>query len=114
LKIRITRLDKLFSQVIRARDKKCQRCGTTNGLQCAHTFSRRNKSVRWDPENAQALCYGCHLFWAHSEPILFTAWIKKRLGPKRFKALQRRAMTPKIWTPIELAALEEQLKAQLK
>jgi hypothetical protein len=64
-------------------------------------------------DNAVTLCYRHHLFWAHSEPIQFTEWVKKRLG-KRFGPLQRRAMTPKIWTPVELTALEEQLKAQTK
>jgi hypothetical protein len=34
--------------------------------------------------------------------------VKKRLG-KRFGPLQRRAMTPKIWTPMELIEIEEKL-----
>jgi hypothetical protein len=49
------------------------------------------------------------LFWAHSEPIQFTEWVKKWLGLKRFRDLRRRAMTPKIWTPLELVEIEEKL-----
>jgi hypothetical protein len=64
-------------------------------------------------DNAVTLCYRHHLFWAHSEPIQFTEWVKKRLG-KRFGPLQRRAMTPKIWTPAELNEIEENLKRELE
>jgi hypothetical protein len=53
------------------------------------------------------------LFWAHSEPIQFTEWVKKWLGLKRFRELRRRAVTPKIWTPAELLAKEEELKLLL-
>jgi hypothetical protein len=43
------------------------RCGkqhATNsmGLHCAHNFTRRAQITRFDPENALALCYGCHQF----------------------------------------------------
>lgn len=76
MKIKITSLDRMFSVYIRSRAKwKCEwpTCGKyydppTNGLHCAHVFSRRSKLTRWDEGNAMALCYGHHA-WADSHPL---------------------------------------------
>lgn len=86
---KIKKLDKLFSQYIRNRDKRCLRCGKKENLQCAHIFSRRHFNTRWDEENAVTLCYACHLHWAHKEPVEFTEFVKKILGNK-FKNLELR------------------------
>lgn len=52
--------DDAFSKFIRARDGACLSCGTTDYLQCAHIHSRSYKSIRTNPDNAIALCRGCH------------------------------------------------------
>lgn len=89
--------DAAWSLLIRERANfTCEKCGKWygeghRGLHAAHVFSRGNKSVRWDPENGVALCMKDHLYWAHSSPIEFAEWIKKRLGVKRYDALRRRA-----------------------
>lgn len=70
----IKKLDKLFSEKIRSVGF-CQHCGKKSGLQCAHIFSRKNYSIRWDEENAVCLCLRCHLYWAHKEPVEFTKWV---------------------------------------
>jgi len=90
LKIRIDPLDKLFSQYIRARDKCCQRCGGTNGLQCAHFHGRAKRSTRWDEDNAVALGFGCHIYFT-SHPLEFTEWFRKHLGEEKFDLLNARA-----------------------
>lgn len=88
--------DAAFSNTIRERDKwTCRRCHKqypekSQGLHCAHTFSRRNKSVRWDEANAHALCFACHL-WAHGNPTLFTEWVIAEMGQEEYEALRRRA-----------------------
>ena len=69
------KLDKLFSLKVRSVGK-CERCGSTSNLQCAHVYSRKNLSIRWDLENAVCLCLKDHLYWAHKEPIEFTEWVK--------------------------------------
>ena len=88
MKVRIDPLDKLFAQYIKLRDKWCQRCGGTSGLQTAHFFGRARKSVRWDEDNACLLCFGCHQYF-HSRPLEFVEWFKSRLGDK-FELLQGR------------------------
>ena len=81
--------DLAFSLFIKTRDKYCLKCFRKDNLQCAHIFSRSARSVRWDELNAIALCGGCHLFWAHKNPIEFTEFIMKRLG-NQYEELKRR------------------------
>ena len=65
-KIKRTPADDAFSKCIRAAaNYTCERCGTPHlensmGLHCSHHHSRGNWSIRLDPMNAEALCYGCH------------------------------------------------------
>lgn len=99
MKIRISKLDKLFSDYIRSRDKwTCQRCNTrykppTSGLHCSHFWGRRMKSVRFDTENCVALCHGCHVYFT-GNPYLHTEFMKSRLGEKQFDLLMLRANSP--------------------
>lgn len=100
--MRITRspADKLFSEYIRTRDAwTCQRCfmqypTKSQGLHCAHYWSRSMKSVRFDPENADALCYGCHAYF-HKDPKAHDVFKLRQLGQQRMDALQVRARTPR-------------------
>lgn len=86
-------LDIIFSRYIRGRDPICQRCGKTGATQCAHIFTRGNLSTRWDYSNALGLCFYCHLYWGHREPIEFTLWIIERMGKEQFAALKRKSQT---------------------
>jgi len=67
------KLDKLFSEIVRSKGR-CEKCGKTTTLQCAHIYSRKNKWLRWDTENALCLCAGHHFFWGHQEPAEFIRW----------------------------------------
>ena len=64
--IKTTPADIAFSKCIRERAGwKCERCGaqhakSSQGLHCSHHHSRGNWSIRFDPNNAESLCYGCH------------------------------------------------------
>lgn len=95
MKIRISALDAKFSKFIRERDGwTCQRCfkkyePPTNALHCSHFWGRANKSVRFDPENCVALCHGDHVYFT-ANPKEHCDWFLKRLGQKRFDALQVR------------------------
>jgi hypothetical protein len=51
-------------------------------------------STRHDPDNANALCYGCHQYF-HGRPLEHVQWVKDRLGTRRFNLLTVRANTPK-------------------
>ena len=110
-------LDRLFSQYIRLRAKHtCQRCGKvypskSQGLHCAHIFSRGKLSVRYDPSNALALCYGCHRYSdQNKETVLYPLYISK-YGQQPFELLRLRANTPK---KIDRTAVELELRLLLK
>lgn len=66
--------DRYFSLYIRARDGACVNCGKTSYLQCAHIRPRTYRSIRTNPDNAVALCRGCHVYYTH-RPIEWEQFI---------------------------------------
>lgn len=69
IKLRLS--DKLFSQYIRLRDRKCMRCGSPvqfndKGMPVSHEAShfqgRRKEATRFDPENVDTMCAACHTY----------------------------------------------------
>jgi len=65
--IKRTPADIVFSKCVRERASwHCERCasyfpeGNRGGLDCSHHHSRGSWSIRFNPLNAEALCYGCH------------------------------------------------------
>lgn len=109
-KIKEKHVDKVISLWVRKRDGRCLKCGTRDNLQAAHIFSRTARSVRFDPLNLLTLCFKCHLYWAHKNPIEFTEFVQKHLGPKKYKELKKRYYTLKQWTQAEYAQLIENYK----
>ena len=84
MKIKRDKLDSAFSDYIRARDGwRCRRCKAPhrpeNGIQCAHIFTRANKGIRVDEDNALALCKACHCYFTFRKEE-WTAWCEKTLG----------------------------------
>ncbi len=108
--------DALFSRYIKLLSGGyCKRCKKylgvkSRGLHCAHCFSRGKKSVRFDRDNAQALCYGCHRY-LDGHPSEKMEFFMEILGTKRFNALDKKAHTP---TKIDIAKIEEELKANIR
>lgn len=95
MRINISPLDQLFSQFIRMRaNNQCQRCGRWkeySQLQCAHCFGRRKKSVRFDEDNALALCFPCHHIIDSEDPEAKRELFIKYLGEQGYKNLRIRA-----------------------
>jgi 5-methylcytosine-specific restriction endonuclease McrA len=86
-KTQITKLDKLFSQLIRSVNF-CQWCGGHGKqLHTAHIFSRRFMNTRWDKNNAYCLCAGCHRK-AHDRPTEWTDFIRRNLGISEYNKLR--------------------------
>lgn len=96
-----TAADRRFSLMVRERDHfTCQRCGAVHmpnsqGLHSAHCFSRGKLATRTDPENAAALCYGCHRF-IDGHPQEREAFFRSRLGDEAYEALQLRSNQRKV------------------
>jgi hypothetical protein len=90
--------DEAFSLYIRTRDGwRCARCkryfGENHGLlDCSHYWGRVKEGTRFDPDNCDALCKGCHEIWGHGDVrYLYEEFKKKQLGEAGFKALMVRA-----------------------
>lgn len=85
--VKIDAADKAFSLWIRTRDHwTCQRCGTkytppTMALHCSHFMGRGKEGTRFEPLNADALCYGCHQYFT-SHPAEHYIWQVERKGQK--------------------------------
>lgn len=108
----IKKLDTVMSQIVRSRGV-CAKCGKGAEqvtLQCAHIFSRRNMSVRFDLRNLLALCYACHFHWAHKEPIQFYEFIEQYLGEYEFSQLKIRARGIVKWSIEDLQTLLGQME----
>ena len=109
MKVKIDKLDTLCSEYIRKRAITevggCERCLTPkrdivkdNGsiypawkqLQTCHFHSRRKHSVRYDPDNLVACCFGCHQYLdSHAQEKI--DFFKQRLGERDFDLLTARA-----------------------
>ncbi len=84
--------DALFSLIIRA-PGRCviDGCSKTTGLQAAHGFSRRYRSVRYDERNCFCMCQGHHVYYTH-RPLEWDEWLRARLGPDLYEELRETAL----------------------
>ena len=105
-------LDTLWSRKIRSRDLVCARCGKSGSTQAAHIFSRSNRMLRWDMRNGIGLCYYCHIYWAHRNPVEFVEWVRERMGDGAFTNLKVLSAERKSWLLEDLRAKVEELTNQ--
>ena len=107
------KIDTLFSQKVRE-GKVCLKCGKKDNLQCAHIFSRRYMATRWDFDNAIPLCYACHFFWAHQNPMEFSTFIVSKLGMVKVEQLREKSSKIIRYTLQDLEIILENLKNETK
>jgi hypothetical protein len=95
-KIRLSKYDKLWSQIVRERDGKCLYCGKTEFLAAHHFKGRACKATRLMLDNGISLCPAHHTFnyefSAHRTPEAFTRWFKKEY-PSRYRKIIKKAQT---------------------
>lgn len=100
----VRKLDNVFSEFIRKRDKHCVVCGTRENLTCGHLFSRIAYSTRWDEMNAFGQCMGCNLRHEH-DAYPFTKWFIGRFGQDRWDDLHRQYSAIRKFSNQDLQAL---------
>jgi len=77
------RLDPAMSKLIRKKGF-CERCGRINtSLDWSHVVGRKNLTLRWDILNALCLCFQCHRYFWHEEPLDSVEWFKIKF-PQRW------------------------------
>ena len=106
--IMIENLDKLASQIVKARDVYCQLCGKNSRLGAHHIIGRTKTNTRWELDNLILLCSGCHIFKAHKNYETFRKFIVERIGEKRLEELYQKS--EEVGVKIDLQKVEEGLK----
>jgi len=97
MRIKIDPADKMFSWFVRERDNwMCNRCHTpyeppTMALHNSHYFGRGAENVRFDPDNGDALCFGCHGIWEKQDREDYREFKIRQLGEKGFRDLTIRS-----------------------
>ena len=114
MRIKISRLDKLFSKYVRLLSggfcKRCKKYFGEKKLHNAHFHSRRKHSVRWDIDNTAPLCYGCHSY-VDGNPLAKVSFFLELLGKERFDKLNERAESLK---KVDKEAIEAFLHEKMK
>jgi len=106
--------DDLFRKIIRLRDKGlCQVTFKSENVQVAHYWTRGNKRVRWDLDNACLLNAAKHIWWAHANPRQFEEFWRKRLGQEKFEALELRARYVAPIKDFDLVCIRQELQSLL-
>ena len=112
--------DKIFSDIIRTRDKWCcKRCGKNyyfnkGALQNSHYFGRTRYSVRFDEDNCDALCYGCHGFWEKENREEYRNYMIKKIGSEKFELLTYKAQSLSKKREYENDIFYKEMKKRLK
>ena len=82
MRIKIDPADEWFSKFVRLRDGECLRChspvqfnskGDPISHQMSHFQGRRKEATRFDPENGDTLCGGCHQYFT-ANPFEHVQW----------------------------------------
>jgi hypothetical protein len=81
-------LDTIVSLIVRARDKRCVTCGSTEKLQCGHLITRSKYKVRWNLINCNTQCASCNLSHEYN-PHPYTEWFITTKGLQTYKELIR-------------------------
>jgi hypothetical protein len=101
-KIKLDPADIVFSQWVRLNSMQCVRCHSTvklnnKGLpishQASHYFGRGRENTRFEPDNVDCLCGGCHQIWGSTDREAYRVFKLKQLGQKRYDSLTVQANT---------------------
>ena len=115
--IKRTKHDAIFSDLIRERaDYCCERCGKNcrNGrLDCSHIFGRRHTRTRWEPDNAQALCYSCHN-WFGENPYEAGLWLESIYGSGYMEILREKKNSVYKMKPAEKEEMYKHYKEEYR
>lgn len=109
----IAKLDRLVSEYVRKRDKRCVTCNKTTDLTCSHLITRGCMSLRFNLMNCNAQCKGCNLLHEY-RPERYTQWWINKYGLEEYEALVTKSKQIKRFTEEELEALIQAMKQLIK
>ena len=109
--VKIDKYDTLFSKFIRTRDKwTCKRCGTyhqppTKALHNSHYVGRGSWNTRYDEQNCDALCYGCHRVWGGDGKDDYKAFKIAQLGRSN-EYVNKAELRARVWEEYKIKLKE--------
>jgi len=110
------KLDKVFSDYIRQRDKGvCFTCGVKKDWklqQCGHFIRRSSRNTRWDETNCHCQCVACNIFKGGNYPAYSLALINE-YGAEIIEELNRRGNIIKKWSAEELKDLIKKYESHI-
>lgn len=114
----VKKLDKVFSQYIRERDKnRCFTCGKEKSpediMTCGHLFSRIAYSTRWDELNAHCQCWPCNYRHEFDFELYRRQYVKVH-GIKQYDKIYLRFKKPVKFADWELLEILEHYKNKLQ
>jgi len=95
----LARADQQLSLHIRKRDGRCMKPKCPYGfgyeadiryLECSHWEGRGTLVSRFDPDNCVAACHWCHVAWEKDKDGDYKIFMRRFLGLKRMRALEKR------------------------
>ena len=90
----ILQADKLWADLIKARDGKCIYCGSKIHLNAHHIFTKgRHSNLRWNTDNGITLCAKCHIYGVHVNPAPYMLQIIEHVGMETMEKLREQAQT---------------------
>lgn len=120
MNIKLDPNDKLFSVMIRERDKDtCVFCpkSATDGWRMtnSHYWGRGDKIHRFDPLNCDTLCFECHQKHESNKQGYYRTWKINQLGEEVYKVMEvNHYQGSKKYGAYEKALLNKILKEQYK
>ncbi len=105
--------DELFSLYIRKTRGACERCGSTEFLQCAHIITRSALNTRWDERNVWCLCARDHIRLTHW-PVEHRDFAWATIGEEMYYELVRLSQPSKVWRKSDFEAEVVRWKAALE
>lgn len=110
----VKKLDKIFSQYIRARDNNtCIICGTKKRPTNGHLFSRTSYSTRWDELNCHCSCWGCN--YKHEYDFYpYQTWFVNKYGQEAYDELHAKFRSLTKFSTPDLLDLIDTYKDKVK
>lgn len=98
IKIKISRYDRKWSQLVRDRDGACRKCGKKSPeyvLHAHHIIGRGRKSTRLLVENGITLCVHHHVFGDDSAHKVGKQFVIDLIGQTEYDRLYAMSLVPK-------------------
>lgn len=108
----IAELDKLTSIIVRRRDRRCVTCGSYQGLQCSHFYSRRYLSIRFNLVNCNAQCRDCNRLH-NMDTVRYRRYRQATYGEEAIAELDRLRLDLQKVTDSELKMLLDEYKQMM-